>query len=568
MIEKRNACVTTLEKRIYVGVILLMTLVCAAALVSVAPIQTQDGPVHITFGNVLALDRGSNPLLFEHYQANDTLNPNSTVYVLVAALMEAFPPPVVESVVQLLCTLGLVGSAWFALRQSGAATNATWLTLLVFPLALNRLLFFGTYNFCLSAAAFLLSVGAFFRLQARATVWRGLAVAAALYFAFFAHGAGFVAAVVAVLALAVAQAGTALAAGQSWRTVSRAQLTNALVLAAPLPLVLLALRANPNAAVEYGVPLGRRIVDLALLEGLRLHAGIGKQLATLLLNPILFGGACVLAVKLWRARYPSRPQETARAVGALTVLGALLLLALTFPDTFGGGWIHFQRLALFPSLAAVLCLAYYPFSKLGRAAVASAGVAVTVTLLANAMTAQREIARQMLPLAEIDRIVGSHCSVLPLVLSLKPLDGRDRPVDLGYNPYVHVATRLEYAHDRVSLYNYQARTALYPVRFRDGHDTQNLIFHWAAMRRTLGIDTVDIERFEASAGMPIDYILQWGPLSAAAPKLEGQVLKAERGARKVYESPDGRVVLFRRPAHAHSRCSSGAGTTAEHAQVR
>ena len=159
------------------------------------------------------------------------------------------------------------------------------------------------------------------------------------------------------------------------------------------------------------------------------------------------------------------------------------------------------------------------------------------------------------PLAEVDRIVGSHCSVLPLVVSLKPLDERGRPAGVGYSPFLHVGTPLEYARDRVSLFNYQARTDLFPVRFQERHDTQDLIFHWLPMQRSLGIRTVDIARFEEASGMAVDYILQWGPLDAAEAELRQQVLRAEQGAERVYESRDGRVALFRRRSPVRSTCA-------------
>jgi hypothetical protein len=538
------------------GALVLLSLLCAAAIFSVLPFATQDGPSHLTLGNFLTLDRDAHPLLFQHYRTNDSWNPNSAVYVLIAIMLKAFSPAVTESLVQLLCVLGVVASAWFALRQVSADSDRTWLALLVFPFALSRLLFFGTYNFCFSVAGFLLVVGSFLRLQKRATLGRVLAAVAALYFAFFAHGAGFVASGVAVAALVLAQVVGALRLGEHWAAIVRAQRLNLLVLVSPVPLVLLALGGNPNAPIAYGISLDRRVLDLALLAVLRVHEGAGKEAATLLLNPILFGGVAALAISLWlRRRHLSRTQERGDAIGALAVCVAMLLLALTFPDTFGGGWIHFQRMALFPYLGAVLCLAYCPIPKPVQVGLASIGAIVTVVLLTDAVTGQREISRQMGPRADVDRIVGSHCSVLPLVLSLKPLDDKDRPLNIGYNPYVHVATPLEFARDRVSLYNYQARTDLYPVRFRENHDTQDLIFHWRPMRQDAGIQTVDIKRFEESSGMLVDYVLQWGPLSAAAPGLRAQVLQAEQGAERVYESRDGRVALFRRPTHGRSLCA-------------
>lgn len=537
--------------------IVLLALLCIAAIFSIAPFATQDGPAHLTFGNFLGLEKTANPLLFEHYRANDTLNPNNAVYVLVAMLRRLFSPAITESIVQVLCSLGVVASGWFALRQVSAGAPATWLTLLVFPLALSRLFFFGTYNFCLSVAGFLLVIGAFLRLQRQSTLWSALLVGAMFYLAFFAHAAGFVAAGLALGVVVLAQIVEARRAGAPFGTILRAQRLNVLVLLLPLPLVAVALASSGGAPLDYGVSLDRRLLDIGLLEALRVHDGFGKDLATLLLTPLLFGGAGALAWAVWARRGAlAAGQARSGAIGALAVFGAMMLLALVFPDTLGGGWIHFQRMALFPYFGAVLCLAYCPVTPRVQAAIAAVAAGVTVVLLGDAVTVQREIARQLRPLNDVDRLVGQHCSVVPVVLSLKPLDDRDRPTGVGYNPFLHVGTKLELTRDRVSLFNYQARTDLYPVRFQEGHDTQALIFNWPPMQRGLGIKTLDLDRFEASSGMAVDYILQWGPLDAASPELRAQVLRAANGAERVYASKDGRVALFRRHSSAPSHCKA------------
>ena len=283
-------------------VIVLLSVACAAAIFVAGPFATQDGPVHLTFGHFLGLDRDAHPLLFQHYRTNDSLNPNSAVYFLIAILLRAFSPSVTESLVQVLCTLGVVASAWFALRQVSSESDKTWLTLLAFPVALSRLLFFGTYNFCFSVAGVLLVIGTFLRLQTRVTVWRALAAVAALYFAFFAHGAGFVAAGLAGAALAAAQVVASLRAGESLGAIVRAQRVNLLVLVSPLPLVLLALGGSEDGGVAYGIALTNRLLNLAFLDSLRVHAGPGKWLATLLLNPVLVGGVAALAISVWLRR--------------------------------------------------------------------------------------------------------------------------------------------------------------------------------------------------------------------------------------------------------------------------
>jgi hypothetical protein len=539
---------------VYGSAIVAMGLLFTAAIFSAFPFVTSDGPVHIAFSNFLRLDPREYPLLSQHYQAGERLHPNGAVYALIPLLLNAFSPEVTESLLQLLCTVGVVAAAWFALRQISPESGRTWLALMIFPFTLHRLFFLGAYNFCLSMAGFFLVIGSFLRLQKHAAPRRAAIAAASICFTFLAHGGGFVAALMAISTLILVQLVAARAAGESWRAIFRAQRLNLAVLASPVPLVLVTFWMKGSTPSAYGIGLQERLLMLARMEVIRVHAGPGEELATLL-GPILFGGVAILGLRVWHERHhPRRSEEKRTAIEALALFVAMTVLALVFPDNFGGGWIHFHRLVLFPYIGAVFCLASCPIPKRMQIVLASAAIAVTLGLLNDAVQAQRIIRRDMQPLAEIDTLIGSHCSVLPLVLSAKPLDDSNHAVSMRYEPYAQLATRLELRRDRVSLYNYQARLETFPVQFRPGHNTQELIFHWVPLQVSSRITTIDIERFEKASGTPVDYVLQWGPLSAAPPELQQQILQAESGYRLVYESSNGQVTLFKRKTHSASQC--------------
>jgi len=145
---------------------------------------------------------------------------------------------------------------------------------------------------------------------------------------------------------------------------------------------------------------------------------------------------------------------------------------LAFPETLGGGWTHFRRFVIYPFFWALLLLAFQSFSTRARGALMGFGIAVSLGLVGSAMYRQSIFRSQMAPLAEVDRQVGSHCTVLPLVLNDAVSAGFPT-----YNPLFQAANRLELRKDRVVLFNFLARLNVYPIRFIAGVEPQSHLFH-------------------------------------------------------------------------------------------
>jgi hypothetical protein len=144
--------------------------------------------------------------------------------------------------------------------------------------------------------------------------------------------------------------------------------------------------------------------------------------------------------------------------------------------------------------------------------------------------------------------------VLPIVVEKKPWDQTGTPVWIDYQPYFHVASRLELTGDRVVLFNYLARLEVYPVRFRPIFEPQAQVFHWPPRWEKTVISTIDIDGFEASSGVKVDYILRWGFFNEAPEALRQQAEKATSQFKAVYKSPDGSATLFHRRSGGNSFC--------------
>jgi hypothetical protein len=217
---------------------------------------------------------------------------------------------------------------------------------------------------------------------------------------------------------------------------------------------------------------------------------------------------------------------------------------ILFPDVFGGGWTHFRRFELFPYYWGLLFLAFLPFSAKAVVGLMSVGASAGIALLSSTAIEQDTIRNQMAPLAQVDRLVGSHCSVLPIVLESHPVDAKGHSIWLTYEPYFQSTSRLELTDDRVVLFNFLARLDPYPIHFRPNIEPQSNVFHWKLEQGDTRIEVIDVDSFEKSAGMPIDYILIWGDRSAAPEGLKRQVVNAIATFSLVYKSPNGQVELY------------------------
>ena len=418
-----------------------------------------------------------------------------------------------------------------------------WVALFAFPLGLHQLFFLGLYNYCLSVTGFLLSMAALLWMQKRAGIWRAAAPAGALYFSYFSHASGFLA---AMLALGVL---TALSLVAAWRT-GRARpwgalglhVRHAAVLLSPLPLVVLAYGGAPGAALAFGAPLGPRLKSFAILSPLNLqHTPLDRYLAPALAAAILASVAWLAVRSALARRAPAKP----------------------VPGGMGGGWTHFRRMQMFPYFAGLLCMACLRLPGRARYGLAALAVAVSLGLVAGGTWRQHRIKAQLAPMAEVERLVGSHCTVLPLVLDDGGAWADGMALPPKYRPFYHAASRLELRRDRVALFNYLARLQVYPVHFTPGRDTQALLFHWLPQQQATGVARVDIAGYERASGQAVDYVLQWGALSSAAAPLRAEVQRALAGYLPAYTAADGRVRLYRRAGPAHgkprSRCTAGDG---------
>ncbi|WP_283148578.1 hypothetical protein [Silvimonas soli] len=525
----------------------------AAFIIVKGPLATNDGPVHLSFAYLLS-HYGSPewPLQSQMFVLANTLQPNMAVYAILRTLLLVFSPDLAEACLQALCLITPALAARYALRQINPAN--TWLAWFVLPLTANRLFYLGLYNFLFSVAGFFLVIGLYVRLRTKPSLPLAVALGCALVVTLLSHAAGFLMALLAIGVLSGLQFFADLRAGQSWRQLGATYGRLIVGLCIPLPLVIWFFLQQHGAQTLYGIPLHERVDSLMRAKLFRIQTG-DERVVSCTLVFLQVATAVGLMVGLWRKR-AVRWRLKLAWFAALTVFILFFAFSLLVPDISGGGWSHFMRAALFPLLWAVLCAAFFAFRRWQRVGLSLLALALLLIQFHATNKLQASLQPPMNALQEIDHLIGAHCTVLPVLESSVSYDQNGVRYPWNYDPLFQATNRLELSQDRVVLFNFLARLKVYPVHFRPGYDTQDLIFHWQPGQPQVAIQRLDVPRFEQQTGLPVDYVVIWGKptdTDAVAPQ---DLARALNNATLIYESPDKLTRLYQRVSQKQGMCSS------------
>jgi hypothetical protein len=235
-------------------------------------------------------------------------------------------------------------------------------------------------------------------------------------------------------------------------------------------------------------------------------------------------------------------------------MAAAFLLMLSFPDTMGGGWTHFRRFVPLTFFSIILFLGVRPLSDRLKLAVMGVAALASFGLVVTTVYKQYEAQIQSQPLSRLASHIGKHCSVLPIVLNDRPVAAGGEPVKLHYEPFFQAPYLLGIENDRVVLFNYLARLKVYPVHFNPSMEPQQQLFHWKPNQEDVKVKDLDIDGFERSSGLSVDYILVWGPEAKAPLKVREELEKQAQMSKVVFEDRDSGLKLYQRPKSPFSLC--------------
>lgn len=538
------------------SIVVCLVLVIAVMLLG-HPIATNDGPVHVAFTyQILHQHDPGLPLQHKAYLVEMRPDPNLAVYLLMAALMKVFSPGLTEAIIQFLCLAGPICAAYFAIHM--IEPKNTWLAIFVLPISFSQMFFFGLYNHCISTAAFFVVLGTYIWMMKAPAKGRAVLLAGSLVLAFFCHASGFLMSVLGIQTLIFTEIALCWYRERRLLPTFKKHLYAWVAMAVPLPLVALYLMSGEKGDTLYGVPLGTRIGDFLKLHELAANYPVLDRFAAVAVSAALLSGLLIVGWRVLRRRTDLSPERRDEAIGMLAGFAVAMALMLLFPDIMGGGWTHFRRFEIFPYFWAILLMAFDRYPRVPARALMAIGTSAAVALLVSTAQRQRMIRAQMAPLAEVDRLIGNHCTVLPIVPQSRPLNRFGGQDWMQYEPFFEAASRLELTGDRVVLFNYLARLPAYPVHFQPSMEPQEKVFLWKPLERDVHIKYVDIGGFERSSGLRVDYVLLWGHPDNKQPVLAGQIRTALQSYREIYHSADSHVILYQRKGELNSGCDASA----------
>lgn len=425
-------------------------------------VPTADGPCHVYNAWVLLhLDDPALPHLAETFEVRREPLPNWSIQALLVALLTVAPPLVAEKLLLTLYVVAFAAAGWYfaASVDRSRAANA----FLLLPFAWHELVYWGFYNFAFGVPLLLVAVGYWWRHRDAPSPRFALAVNALLLLCYFTH---LVALVMALVAIAVLWAA-------SWpgRPLRRHALHVA-ILAPQALLPLWFLTSRGTDVIDSGIAAPVRLAFLARLGVLFPFQPPAAGVALALLFAALAAATLIGRRRPAAVAAPSLERPAGAADGPPPATAgplerhAFALVALAFtavfllsPEGVAKGTILPLRLTLFPYLALVPWLAP-PRQRLLRAAL-PVGLAVVVAWQAATLSA---VHRRLEP------------AMRAFVAGLAPVERESRLLtivyrrdgDLADRAFGHLSGWTAIDEALVDWDDYQAATALFPVRFADG----------------------------------------------------------------------------------------------------
>lgn len=438
------------ERRVFV----LVTALLCLPLWVLPYFPSQDGPSHLYNARVL-LDMLTNPpsVYNAWYQFTPWLTTNLTGTVLLTLLTAVFPPAIAEKVIFSLCIVLLAAGVRYA--AGCVSANGSFLSFLVFPIAISFFFNYGFHSFTLSVALFCFTVGFWFRRWGAFHTRETLAFSALLVALFLSHVVPYVVACVTIGVPAV------------WITLRRGGIFRYFVptALASLPSLLLfatyiaAALTHPSTATLPAAKANRLVGDNPMVAFQPVEAYI-------LLCIALVMAALGLLGLYRRLRNPHITPFDLLLPTTVLVIGTPVLLP---PLVFGGGFFR-SRFLLLATLLALFWLSSCSFSRKERWAVVVTGILFTGLMMASLWRSYNEVNVYLGEVVLARGVIAPTATVLNLRYSHYRPQKDGRPISYRLDSFVHAGARLAHVPGGVWINNYEAASGHFLLSSRPGLD--------------------------------------------------------------------------------------------------
>lgn len=495
-----------------------VALLLLAGLLLLGPVYpTQDGPSHLY----------NAWLLLEHDPFNGWLERSSaTLPQWLAPLLLAVQLKIGSAEWALRWHQVIVALAsplvlwWVAKdRYSGALAAMAGVALSVgYPFTM------GFFSFCLGQALMLAAVGLFSRWHDQVTIPRMVAFTALATVLYYAHIVPFGLAVGLSIGLLILQR------GRGWRL---------LLGFAPGLLLLAAYLAGPRHA-PYVLP---SVLSTPYLDA------VGHLFLMPISSEPAFAEArwltlAILGIALVAALVARTEDRRWRDGDGLAAMAALLVaISPLVPDGGGGGSLLQARLADSGTWLVLLWVSQ-------QRVLARAGLVASVTVLLMLMPVLGTRYWYASWLYATIGDIRSASSLIPsgrtiLAISLWPTDYDVFDHDRSYwtRPLDHTEGWIGVESKAFNLYNYEAASGLFPLRFRETQSPDTALFHNHPPPVPVAFD---LDGYLSRANAPLDYVLLINPDGPRRTAVESVFAQVDRCCEFVARTPGGMVAIYRR----------------------
>jgi hypothetical protein len=453
---------------------------------------SQDGGAHVYNAHVLASlavgDRAG-PYA-DIYRLNFTALANWADHVLLALLTALFSPATAEKLLVSAYLLAFAAAARYA--AASIRPGQGWVAHLALPLLFTFSVQMGFYNFILCFPLHFLLIGFYWRHRSGRR-WRPLA--ALLLALYILHPLAWLFGVLSLTIIVLANARDAHAHGHTSPRTTARRLLDVWLAAAPGFVLLLVLIGNEPVEKAEWQPLLALIRHVFFAGPVWTFSPVDTGLGAALFGLFAFG-----TVLAWQS---TTPADASNALAWAT--GAYVLLMVVLPSQWKSLGLITERVGTFAFLTWVLALAGHAYAPRARRALIIGGQVLALLF----------VARWTVAVQSLEPYVEEYLSVAPhverwhrvLELNFAPRgrgpDGErlSHPVA----PFAHTISMVGAARDAVILNDYEAMTAVFPLKYRSGAaDLLESTTHDPPDFRI-----ADLEQFERVTCRPIDYIVIW-----------------------------------------------------------
>jgi len=221
----------------------------------------------------------------------------------------------------------------------------------------------------------------------------------------------------------------------------------------------------------------------------------------------------------------------------------VLLFFLT-PDSTPQGQYITSRLLLFPYFALLLWLGGGSFGRAAqiRVVVATCGIAVAFLVLHT--TKYSELNRYLKDYMSGASMIEKNRTLLPLSFSHEGHTDDGHSLSQRIRPFLFAAGYIAAERGIVELHNYEARTEIFPLRYRPNRNPFSHIWLNDGLYLSPKVDFVD---FTERTGGSVDYVLLWGwrEEMRGQANVDSILDQLERGYRLMFTSEKGWMKLYR-----------------------